>query len=41
MTRKAEEVGAKMDALGLWELLEPYNFAVKPKGTAFPYFAPS
>ena len=38
MTRKAEEVGAKMDALGLWELLEPYNFAVKPKGTAFPYF---
>ena len=27
-----------MDALGLWELLEPYNFAVKPKGSVFPYF---
>ena len=33
-----EEIGAKMDALGLWELLEPYNFAVKPRGTVFPYF---
>ena len=27
-----------MNALGLWDLLEPYNFAVKPKGTVFPYF---
>ena len=36
--RTIEEIGAKMDALGLWKLLEPYNFAVKPKGTAFPYF---
>lgn len=34
----AEEIGAKMDALGIWEVLEPYNFAVKPKGTVFPYF---
>ena len=33
-----EEIGAKMDALGLWKLLEPYNFAVKPRGTVFPYF---
>ena len=33
-----EEIGAKMNALGLWKLLEPYNFAVKPKGTVFPYF---
>ena len=38
MTHTAEELGAKMDALGVWELLEPYNFAIKPKGTVFPYF---
>ena len=38
MTHTAEELGAKMDALGIWELLEPYNFAIKPKGTVFPYF---
>ena len=36
--RTVEEIGAKMDALGLWKLLEPYNFAVKPRGTVFPYF---
>jgi len=36
--KTAEEIGAKMDALGLWSLLEPYNFAVKPRGTVFPYF---
>jgi len=33
-----EEIGAKMDALGLWDILEPFNFAVKPRGTVFPYF---
>ena len=38
MIRTPEEIGAKMDALGLWDLLEPYNFAVKPKGSVFPYF---
>ncbi|MBO7720898.1 MAG: hypothetical protein J6T01_00675 [Kiritimatiellae bacterium] len=39
MTRGGpEETGAKMDALGLWGMLEQYNFAVKPRGTAFPYF---
>ena len=38
MKYAAEEIGAKMDALGLWKLLEPYNFAVKPRGTVFPYF---
>ena len=27
-----------MDALGLWDALAPYNWAVKPHGTAFPYF---
>ena len=38
MTGSPEEIGAKMNALGLWDLLMPYNFAVKPKGTVFPYF---
>ena len=38
MTHDVVELGAKMDALGLWDVLEPYNFAVKPKGTVFPYF---
>lgn len=33
-----EQIGARMDALGIWGLLEPYNFAVKPRGTVFPYF---
>ena len=37
MTHDVVELGAKMDALGLWELLEPYNFAVKPRGPAVPY----
>ena len=38
MSHTPEEIGAKMDALGLWKLLEPYNFAIKPRGTVFPYF---
>jgi len=38
MDATPEEIGAKMDALSLWEVLEPYNFAVKPQGTVFPYF---
>lgn len=38
MSRTVEEIGAKMDALGLWEAIAPYNWAVKPRGTAFPYF---
>ena len=38
MIRSPEEIGVKMDALGLWNVLEPYNFAIKPRGTAFPYF---
>jgi hypothetical protein len=33
-----EEIGAKMDALAIWEEIAPFNFAVKPKGTVFPYF---
>ena len=27
-----------MDALGLWDPLEPYNVGLKPRGTVFPYF---
>ena len=38
MSHTADEIGAKMDALGLWEAVAPYNWAVKPRGTAFPYF---
>lgn len=33
-----ESIGARMDALGLWDVLAPYKFAVKPRGVAFPYF---
>lgn len=36
--RTPEEIGAKMDALGIWDVLASCNFAVKPKGTVFPYF---
>ena len=32
------ETGRKMDALGLWKEVMPYNWAVKPRGTAYPYF---
>lgn len=31
-------IGAKMDALGLWDSILPYNWAVKPSGTVLPYF---
>lgn len=33
-----ENICAKMDALGLWDAIAPYNWAVKPAGTVFPYF---
>ena len=33
-----EEIGAKMDALGVWETIASYNWAIKPKGSVFPYF---
>ena len=33
-----ETIGLRMDALGIWDVLAPYNFAVKPRGTVFPYF---
>lgn len=38
MSGKLDEIGAKIDGLGLWEAVAPYNWAVKPKGTVFPYF---
>ena len=38
MNHTVEEIGKKMDELGLWELLAPYNWALKPRGTVFPYF---
>lgn len=36
--RTPEEIAAKMESLALWELLGRGNFAVCPRGTAFPYF---
>lgn len=38
MERTVEQIGAKMDALGLWQAISAYNWAVKPSGTVFPYF---
>ena len=33
-----ETLAAKMDQLGLWDRVLPFNWAVKQKGTAVPYF---
>ncbi len=33
-----EDIGRRMDALGLWDAVMPSNWVVKPRGTAFPYF---
>ena len=33
-----EQIGRKIAALGLWDAVLPYNWAVKPPGTALPYF---
>lgn len=38
MNRTVEIIGAKMDALEIWDRVLPYNWAVKPKKTVFPYF---
>lgn len=32
------EIGKKIAALNLWETAAPYNWAVKPRGMAYPYF---
>lgn len=37
-TESIEELGRKMDALGLWDAVMPFNWAVKPSGVVFPYF---
>lgn len=33
-----EELGKKLDALGLWDAAMPFNWVVKPSGVVFPYF---
>lgn len=33
-----EEVGAKLNALDVWPLAFPCHWAIKPRGSAFPYF---
>jgi hypothetical protein len=33
-----EQIGKRIEALGLWDAVLPYNWAVKPSGVAFPYF---
>lgn len=33
-----EEIGIKLDALGLWDAVMPFNWVVKPSGVVFPYF---
>lgn len=38
MNRSVLEIGRKMDALELWQSIAPYNWAIKPRGTVFPYF---
>lgn len=37
MTR-LEEIGKKIASLNLWNAAAPFNWAVKPRGVAFPYF---
>ena len=32
------EIGRKMEALGIWDSLLPFNWIIKPAGTVFPYF---
>ena len=32
------EIGRRIDGLGLWETIAPYHWALKPRGTALPYF---
>ena len=33
-----EEIAGRMDGLGIWKAVAPYNWAIVPKGTVFPYF---
>ena len=36
--RTVEGVARRMDALGIWRKMEPYCWAIRPAGTALPYF---
>ncbi len=38
MEKNPEEIGRRLEALNLWEMIAPYNWAIKPLGTVFPYF---
>lgn len=38
MEHSVEDIARKMDALNLWSVIAPFNWAVKPLGTVFPYF---
>ena len=38
MEYSVEEIGKRMDALGVWERLYGCHWAIKPRGSAFPYF---
>lgn len=38
MDYTVEQIGAKMDALGVWDRLYGCHWALKPRGSAFPYF---
>ncbi len=38
MERNPEEIGRRLEALNLWEMIAPHNWAIKPMGCAFPYF---
>ena len=38
MDYTVEQIGTKMDALGLWERMYGCHWALKPRGSAFPYF---
>lgn len=33
-----DEIGHRIDGLGLWNAVYPYHWAIKPKGTVLPYF---
>lgn len=33
-----EELGRRIDGLGLWDAVYPFHWAVKPRGTVLPYF---
>ena len=33
-----EDIGRRMDGLGLWDAAAACNWGVKPRGVAFPYF---